>query len=156
MTGRIHQISISPGGVPKLPVPSGDVTELGIAGDKQKHTHVHGGPTRALCLYSLERIEALRAEGNPIVPGAVGENVTVEGMDWTAVAPGTRLRLGRDVLIEITAFAEPCRQIAACFADRDSGRIDAERRPGWGRAYARVLRTGTIRVGDAVVTWDDE
>ena len=150
MAGRIHQINVSPGGVPKRSVPSGDVTELGIAGDDQVHKRVHGGPTRALCLYALERIEALKAEGHPVFPGGLGENITTEGVDWGAVEPGARLRLGPDVLIEVTGFAEPCRQIAYCFADRASERIAADRRPGWARAYARVLRTGAVRVGDEI------
>ena len=37
----------------------------------------HGGPERALCLFSLERILELQAEGHPIFPGAAGENITI-------------------------------------------------------------------------------
>lgn len=150
MAGRIHQINISAGGVPKRPVTSGDITELGIVGDDHIHTRVHGGPARALCLYALERIEALRAEGHPVFAGGLGENITIEGVDWDAIAPGARLRLGSRVLVEVTRFAEPCRQIAYCFSDRISDRIDGDRWPGWARAYARVLYAGAVRVGDAV------
>ncbi|MBW3625504.1 MAG: MOSC domain-containing protein, partial [Armatimonadetes bacterium] len=65
-TARIAGLQISPGGVPKRPIESGRVTALGIAGDQQRDRRFHGGPTRALCLYSLERIEQLRDEGHPI------------------------------------------------------------------------------------------
>jgi MOSC domain-containing protein YiiM len=103
-----------------------------------------------LCLYALERIEALRAEGHPITPGAVGENVTVEGIDWTKVTPGARLALGATVLVEITDYAGPCKKISAAFADGDSMRIHPQRHPGWSRVYARVLAPGVIATGDAV------
>ena len=91
----IFQINVSPGGVPKLPVRSAEVTALELVGDAHNNNVVHGGPTRAVCLYSLERILALQAEGHPIFPGATGENVTLAGVDWDAVVPGVRLQAGR-------------------------------------------------------------
>ena len=57
-TGRVAQVNVSPGGVPKRPVERAELGALGLDGDG--HTfHGHGGPQRALCLWSLERIEAL-------------------------------------------------------------------------------------------------
>ena len=65
---RVHQISISDGGVPKHAVESARITSTGIAGDRQHDTKHHGGPDRAVCLFSLEVIdlpyvEAARARG---------------------------------------------------------------------------------------------
>lgn len=146
----IFQINISPGGVPKSPVRSAEVTELALVGDAHNNRQVHGGPTRALCLYSLERILALQAEGHPIVPGATGENVTLAGVDWDAVVPGARLRLGDTVEIEVTKYTEPCPKITASFAGGDISRMQQVAHPGWSRVYASVLKTGEIRTGDAV------
>ena len=96
MTGRIVQINVSPGGVPKRAVPVARVTPAGIAGDGHRHRALHGGPDRALCLYSIERIDALRADGHPIEPGALGENLTIAGLDWPRVRPdGAPRRHGR-------------------------------------------------------------
>jgi MOSC domain-containing protein YiiM len=131
-------------------VASAEVGELGIRGDEHDHPAIHGGPERALCLYALERIEALAAEGHPIAPGTTGENVTTRGLDWDQVVPGTRLRLGRDVLIEITRFAPPCKSIRRNFREEDFSRINARLHPGWSRAYARILTGGTIAPGDNV------
>ena len=150
MSAHIFQINISPGGVPKLPVQTGEVTELGIVGDKHNNTKVHGGPTRALCLYSLERILALQVEGHPIFPGATGENLTLAGLDWNAMVPGVRLRLGDEVEIEITKYTEPCPKITPFFAEGDISRMGQDGHPGWSRVYAKVLRTGKICVGDVV------
>jgi MOSC domain-containing protein YiiM len=82
-SSRIVQISLSPGGVPKRAVPSARVTTLGLEGDVQRDREHHGGPERAFCLFSQERIRALQAEGHPVTPGSIGENVTLEGLDWS-------------------------------------------------------------------------
>lgn len=140
---RIFQLSRSAGGVPKLPVREAYANELGLDGDKHAHPKIHGGPERALCLYSLEVIAQLQAEGHPIWPGSVGENVTITGYEWASLAAGTQLMLG-DVLVELTRIAVPCKQILESFADRRSKRLAA---PELGRWYARVLQPGMLRVG---------
>ena len=148
--GRIVQISVSPGGVPKLPVPAARVTELGLEGDLHRDMEHHGGPERALCVFAMEQIRALRAEGHDVSPGAIGENLTVEGLDWGRVTPGSRLELGAGVLIEVTRYTSPCFKIKKSFADGDISRVSQKTRPGSSRVYARVLATGVIRQGDTV------
>src|SRR6185503_14599835 len=108
MTGRIAQINVSAGGVPKRPVRTARVTGMGIEGDGHRNRRLHGGPDRALCLFSLELIEALQAEGHRVEPGALGENLTVAELDWSRVRPDDVFRLGETVLIQITQFTRPC------------------------------------------------
>ena len=149
MAGRIHQINVSGGGVPKLPIPTAFVGTLGVAGDAHNDTRHHGGPDRALCLYSLEVIEGLQAEGHSIEPGSAGENLTIAGIEWTSVVPGARLRIG-DVLLEVTAFTTPCFKNAQWFIDGDFMRMHQGRHPGWSRVYARVLEEGWVEAGVSV------
>ena len=101
-------------------------------------------------MYALERIRALQSEGHPIDVGTVGENVTVEGIDWGLVAPGARLRLGDEVVLEVTSFTSPCKTIRDSFIDGKFVRISQKLHPGWSRVYTRVLSEGEIRFGDAV------
>ena len=56
MTGRIVQLSVSSGGVPKTAVPTAHISGEGVEGDRQAHPGIHGGPDRAVCLFSMERI----------------------------------------------------------------------------------------------------
>lgn len=100
--GRVVQINVSDGGVPKLPVPLAQVTALGIVGDRQQNLKYHGGPDRALCLWSLEVIETLQSEGHPIAPGCAGENLTLAELDWPSLVPGSQVQLGDQVCLEIT------------------------------------------------------
>ncbi len=148
--GRIHQLSVSNGGVPKTAIEQVRITRLGLEGDSHDKPKIHGGPLRAVCLYALEEIAALAAEGHPISPGSVGENVTTEGIDWASLEPGMRLRLGADVRIEIVSFTAPCRTIAGSFSDGGFRRLDAVRNPGHARVYAEVLEEGVVRTGDAI------
>ena len=150
VTGRIHQLNVSPGGVPKRPVPRALLTALGLEGDAVRHPDIHGGPDRALCLYALERIDALREEGHPIFPGALGENVTTAGLDFSGLEPGDRLRLGPDALVEVVSYTAPCRTIAGSFHDRAYGRVSQKVHPGWSRVYARVLAGGLLEPGQTV------
>ena len=150
MTGRIVQVSISAGGVPKRPIAEARVGRLGLDGDAHRDGEHHGGPDRAVCLFALEQIEALRREGHPVVPGALGENVTVEGIDWSLVEPGAQLRLGPEVVLEITKYTSPCLNIRTAFRGGDFARVSQKKNPGWSRVYARVLADGVIRPGDDV------
>jgi len=106
-SASVLQISISPGGVPKLPVEEARVTRLGIVGDGHDDKENHGGPLAALCLYSREEIERLQAEGHPIAPGTTGENITLVGVDWSEMTPGARLAIGDEVVIELTDYQRP-------------------------------------------------
>ena len=151
MAGRIVQLSVSPGGLPKRSVRRARVTALGLEGDGHRNAELHGGPDRAVCLFPLERIEALRAEGHPVMPGALGENLTVCGIDWDAVGPGLRFRVGEAVVIEVTRFTSPCVNIRPAFRDGQYARVSQKRHPGWSRVYARVIATGTIEPGEPIV-----
>ena len=80
MDGRVHQVNISPGGVPKHSVDRAWVGAMGLDGDAHQHRYVHGGPHRAVSLLGIEAIERVQADGHPIEPGSVGENLTTTGL----------------------------------------------------------------------------
>lgn len=150
-TGTVAQLNVSGGGVPKRPVDSAEVGFRGLAGDHQDDRVHHGRPFQAVCLYGLDVIEALQAEGHPIAPGSVGENVTVAGLDWASLRPGAQLAIGDDLLLELSSYAIPCAKNAQWFTGGDFRRMAQDRHPGWSRLYGTVLRPGTVRTGDPVV-----
>ena len=151
----IYQINVSRGGVPKWAVPEATVNEFGITTDAQADRRSHGGPARALCLYSLEKIVELRQEGHEVEPGSTGENITTLGLDWSKVLPGVRMKLGETVLIEVTDYTAPCWKNATWFIDGDFNRMNQKLNPGSSRMYARVLEGGTIRPGDAIELYEE-
>lgn len=136
--------------MPKLPVPEARITVNGVSGDRQRNLEAHGGVDRAVCLFSLEVIEALQAEGHSIKPGASGENLTIAGLEWAELKPGDRLRIGDALRLEIVKYTEPCRFNAQWFRDGNFNRINQKKHPGWSRLYARVLAEGIVKPGDPV------
>jgi MOSC domain-containing protein YiiM len=146
---HVHQINVSEGGVPKLPVAGAEVDESGLVGDIQADRVHHGKPEQALCLFSLEVIERFRAEGHSISPGSAGENITVAGLDWAQVVPGRRMSIG-PAEIEITHYTTPCAKNAQWFSDGRFNRMHQSKHPGESRVYARVLRGGRIAPGDEI------
>jgi MOSC domain-containing protein YiiM len=150
MNGRITSVNVSPGGVPKRPVASAWVGRLGLDTDGHDEPEpVHGGPEQAVCLYSVESIARVAADGHRAFPGAFGENLTLEGIEMGDLAPGDRLEIGQDGLVlEITAHAAPCQTIAHWFVGRRISRISPRTNPGDARWYARVLHEGPVAQGD--------
>jgi len=146
--GTVAQLSISKGGLPKLPEPAVEVGWRGVMGDRQATRVHHGRPWQALCLWSAEVIDGFRAEGHPIAAGLAGENITVSGLHWPDARAGVRLQIG-SVLCEISAYALPCFQNKAWFLQGDFDTMHHSRGPV-SRVYATVLQPGSIAVGDSV------
>ena len=145
--GTVRQLNVSHGGVPKTPVETVEVDYGGIVGDIQGNRTHHGRPWQALCFWSSEVIAAFASAGHPVAPGSAGENVTLSGIDWSIVRPGIRARVGT-VLVDLTAWAIPCRHNARWFADGDFRAMSHERGPV-SRVYATVVEPGRIAIGDA-------
>jgi MOSC domain-containing protein YiiM len=148
--GSVHSINLSRGGLPKHPQSSAMMRTAGLEGDRQNDPRHHGGPERAITLYSLELIHALQAEGHPIVPGSIGENLTLAAVDWAVMVASVEIEVG-DALLEVTRAASPCEKIAGSFLRNNFLRVSEKLHPGWSRWCARVLREGVVTVGDKVV-----
>lgn len=142
LEGTILAVCLGPGGIPKHSVPEARATANGLAGDKQRYTKIHGGPNRALCLFSSADYASLRRDGVPCeMPGTFGENVLVEGLDFAQLLPGEELALGDEVVIELFDVREPCgtlKSVDARFPNLMLGRSGF---------VCRVLREGLLRPG---------
>jgi MOSC domain-containing protein YiiM len=95
-------------------------------------------------------IEELAADGHPIAAGRAGENLTLRGLAWDSLRPGSRLRVG-SALVELSFPAVPCSKQTQWFADGDFKRIAYEVNPQWVRWYGWVRERGDVAPGDTVV-----
>jgi MOSC domain-containing protein YiiM len=117
------------------------VTDLGIEGDK----HASAASKRQVLLADKEALDAVG-----VLPGTIKENVTVEGVDVMRLPAGTRMRLGRSAVLEITAICEPCFRMDEI---RDGLKAELEGRRGM---VSRVVQGGTINVGDPITVEQSE
>jgi MOSC domain-containing protein YiiM len=156
-SAAVVQVSVSNGGVPKYPVLQAHVGKLGLEGDRQAHPQFHGGVRQAVLMICAEAIEELQAAGWPVYFGALGENITVRGLDRRMVRVGQRYRVGAATL-EITKLRQPCKQldpygegIQKAVFDKQVKAGDATS-PRWGLAgfYASVVEPGVVGPGDPV------
>jgi MOSC domain-containing protein YiiM len=160
--GYIVQINVSPGGIPKLPIPEATVTFKGILGDAWAHPDIHGGPNQALLVVTAEGIAELASQGFPLYAGALGENLTITGIDRREMRPGQRYRSG-DVLFELTKPRAPCGTLSVFGPGIQHAVYDAQVKAGdpasprWGLGgfYARVIHPGVIRA-QYIITLADQ
>lgn len=162
--GIVVQVSRSAGGVPKFPV-AGPVmlTASGVEGDIQRNVVLHGGPGKAVLMISAAVLADLAAAGFPVYPGALGENLTVRGLDPRLWRAGQRWRVGGAV-IELTTLREPCANLFRYGRYIGEELYDAQCRAGntasprWagGGFYARVLEEGFISAGAEIEVISDQ
>lgn len=128
------------------------VHETGLANDEQGDRRVHGGPDKAVHVYSSEHYPFWRDELGALpllsTPGAFGENLSTQGVTETNTCLGDRLRIG-SVLLEVSQSRQPCWKLNDRFAVPDMAqRVQQTLRTGW---YCRVLETGNLQSGDDIV-----
>ena len=120
--------------------------ELGIVGDHRGRRKPNGLGKRQVTL--IERADwtaACAAVGIDLPWWRRRCNVAVDGFDLPQVA-GTRLRLGRDVVLEVTRFTDPCERMEALAP----GMFDALLVDWRAGVCARVVQGGFVTVGDLI------
>ena len=106
-----------------------------------------------MCVWSIDALDALRAQGHPIAPGFAGDNITVSGIPADAFRPGAHFRIGT-VRGFFSAYTIPCSQNNAWFQNNNIMAMSHTKGPH-SRIYAMVTRTGDIRVGDTFELFSD-
>ena len=130
--------------MPKHPILRARVTRFGVDGDVQRNTKYHGGPNRAVCIYSEELYEWLREQGVNVSSGQIGENFTTRGLDLQKLGKGDLLKVGPTCVVEITDVRTPCSNLKKWDVDLPELIIG---RSGW---VAKVVVEGDVAPGDTI------
>jgi len=145
-SGRIKAISISAQkGTPKTNVPQANLKEdFGVVGDAHA-----GSGHRQVSLLAFESIEKVRRRAVEISPGDFAENLTVEGLDLSALRVGSKLRIGDGAELEVTQRGKQCHGRCAIFERLGDCVMPRE------GIFARVRCSGRIKVEDVIEVIDD-
>lgn len=113
--------------------------DIGLDGD----AHAESG-IRQLSLLARESIEKIRAKGLDVQYGDFAENLTTEGIALPSLPVGSRLKIGRDILLEVTQIGKVCHDrcnifytVGDCVMPREG-------------IFAKILKGGDVQVGDRI------
>jgi MOSC domain-containing protein YiiM len=128
-------------GTRKAPIPSGVfIEDYGLSGD----AHAEQGIRRQVSLLAEASIEKMKKLGIEVGVGDFAENLTISGLDLHHLPPGTCLRAGSEVLLEITQIGKACHKGCAIFEQVGTCIMPKE------GVFARVIRGGVVNTGDTV------
>jgi MOSC domain-containing protein YiiM len=114
--------------------------DFGLVGDAHADCCTH----RQVSLLAVESIDKMRALGLDVNPGDFAENLTTEEIDLISLPVGTRISVGKQIVLEITQIGKEChtrcaiyRQVGKCIMPEEG-------------IFARVIRGGPVRTGDQI------
>ncbi len=144
--------------MPNRAVLEGHLDVEGFSGDGWNNPKFHGGPQQAVLLVALEVIDELRAKGYAVYPGAIGENITTEGIDYAALRQGQCFQVG-EAVIELTKIRTPCYKLDVYGQGIHQEIYDLRVKRGdpstpvWAKSgfYAKVLQPGVVRAKDRMI-----
>jgi len=142
MQGIIVSINVSDKkGERKKPVDEVTIGEnFGIEGDAHASSDWH----RQVSLLARESIQKMQDAGLKVQPGDFAENLTTEGLDLPALPIGTRMRIGSDVIGEVSQIGKECHTRCAIYYEAGDCVMPKE------GIFIRILRGGVVRKGDKI------
>jgi MOSC domain-containing protein YiiM len=128
-------------GTRKTPVAEVTIMEdYGVVGDAHADSRTH----RQVSLLAIESIDKMRGKGLELQPGDFAENLTTQDIDLATLPLGTRIKVGKEVVLEMTQIGKECH--AACAIRKQVGDCIMPREG----IFARVVRGGRVSPGDTI------
>ena len=116
------------------------IENYGLIGDAHADRHTH----RQVSLLAIESIGKMKVRGFDVGPGDFAENLTCEGIDLVSLPVGTRVLIGKGIVLEISQIGKDChtgcaiyRQIGKCIMPKEG-------------VFARVVKGGSVGAGDEI------
>ena len=99
---------------------------------------------RQVSLLDMQSISKIQDKGIDVHPGNFAENITTEGIRLWELPVGTKMKLGGEVLVEVTQIGKECHDRCAIFHQVGDCVMPRE------GIFVKVLEEGTLRPGDAI------
>lgn len=118
----------------------------GVVGDHVGDVQHHGGAHKAVYAFAREELDWWEGQlQRGLSDGTFGENLTTEGLDLERLRLNQRVRVGEDVVLEVSVPRQPCATFAGHLGERGWARRFTEH--GRCGVYFRVVAPGVVRAG---------
>ena len=114
--------------------------DYGLVGDAHADCCTH----RQVSLLAMESIDKMRRLGFEVGPGDFAENLTTRRIELLSLPVGTRISIGKDVLLDVTQIGKECH--SGCAIYQEIGKCIMPREG----IFVRVIHGGRIRAGDQI------
>jgi len=114
--------------------------DYGLVGDAHADCSTH----RQVSLLAMESINKMKGLGFDVGPGDFAENLTTQGVELLSLPVGTRIRIGKDIILEVTQLGKECH--GGCAIRQEIGKCIMPREG----IFARVIHGGCVRAGDDI------
>jgi MOSC domain-containing protein YiiM len=114
--------------------------EYGLVGDAHADCCTH----RQVSLLAMESIDKMRRLGFEVGPGDFAEKLTTRGVELLSLPVGTRICVGKDIILEVTQLGKECH--SGCAIRQEIGKCIMPREG----IFARVIHGGCVRAGDDI------
>lgn len=122
-----------------------EVSEVTFVEDRGIKDDAHFGPgIRQVSLLASESIEKMKNRGVSIHHGSFGENVITEGIDLVSFPVGTKLKIGHDVLCEVSQIGKECHNPCAIYHTVGDCIMPRE------GIFIKVITGGSVKKGDLI------
>ena len=147
MKGEIVSINISD----KKGVKKKGVDEALLVADHGLEKDAHAGDWhRQVSLLASESIDKMRDKGLTLDAGDFAENITTRDMDLVSLPVGTRVRVGGEILLEISQIGKECHERCAIYYQAGDCVMPRE------GVFAKVLKGGLVKKGDGLEVLQSE
>jgi len=119
-----------------------EVKDGGLVGDAHADCNTH----RQVSLLAMESIDKMRAMGLKVGPGSFAENLTTEGIDLVSLPVGTRISIGKDIVLEVTQIGKECHTPCAIYRQAGTCVMPTE------GIFGKVIRGGIVKTSDEIIT----
>ena len=128
-------------GTKKKAVAEGILKEdYGLDGDAHADCCTH----RQVSLLAMESIDKMKRLGFEVGPGDFAENLTTQGIELVSLPVGTKISIGKDVLLEVTQIGKECHSGCAIFKEIGKCVMPKE------GIFTKVIQGGRVRAGDDI------
>jgi MOSC domain-containing protein YiiM len=133
-------------GVSKDPIDEGFFKEdYGLVGDAHAASDTH----RQVSLLALASVEKMRHLGLELSAGDCAENLTVEGLDLISLPIGTRLAVGKGVILEVTEIGKKHYTESPILYQGKNPMLKEG-------IFAKVIKGGSVKAGNELKVIEDD